>query len=119
VAEDPNAARMTCFVGEGDYHYTGDYFQINGHNLPSLPDGVNPQNNVWNSKSTVLGGASTHEGIDIDTFIAGGEEGIILPGDTEAEVDIPTGTDCWNLVYIVLSFTSEITTGGVIDYKIE
>jgi hypothetical protein len=116
VASDPNAARLTCFVGEGDYHYTGDNLLLNGHYLNG--DSINPIDNVWNAKSNVLGGASTHEGIDIDTFTAGGGT-VIQPGDTEAEVDIPTGTDCWNLVYIVLSFTSEITTGGVIDYKIE
>jgi hypothetical protein len=117
VASDPNAARLTCFVGEGDYHYDGDNLFLNNHRLNH--DTINPIDNVWNAKSNVLGGASTHEGIDIDTFIVGGEEGIILPGATEAEVDIPTETDCWNLVYIVLSFSSEITTGGVIDYKIE
>ena len=117
VASDPNAARMTCFVGEGDYHYSdGDNLLLNGHYLNG--DTINPINNVWNAKSNVLGGASTHEGIDIDTFTAGGGA-IIQPADTEAEVDIPTGTDCWNLVYIILSFSSEITTGGVIDYKIE
>jgi hypothetical protein len=117
VVNDPNAARLTCFVGEGDYHYSdGDNLLLNGHYLNG--DSINPINNVWNSKSNVLSGATTHEGIDIDMFTAGGGT-IIQPGDTEAEVDIPTGTDCWNLVYIVLSFSSEITTGGVIDYKIE
>jgi hypothetical protein len=113
VAEDPNAARMTCFVGEGDSNYTGDYFKVNGF---SRSDTYNPANNVWNSRSNVLGGTPTDNGIDIDMFTAG--NGIIQPGATEASISMPTGTDSWNLIYIILSFSSEITTGGVIDYSI-
>jgi hypothetical protein len=115
VASDPNAARMTCFVAEGDNQYTGDRFQVNGHDLA---DSVNPANNVWNGKSNVLGGTSSHEGIDIDTFIAGGGT-IIQPGAIEATINMPTPDDNWNLVYIVLSFRSEPTTGGMIDYHVE
>lgn len=115
VGTDPQAARMTAFVGEGDQHYSGDSFRVNG---VSLSDQYNPSNNVWNGISNVLGQtAPSHEGIDIDTFIAGG--GIIKPGDTQAEIRLPTNTDVWNLVYIVLSFRSEITVGGVIDFKVE
>ncbi len=114
VATDPQAARMTAFVTEGDYHYSGDYFRVNGYNLS---DGYYV-NNVWNGISNVLGqDATTHEGVDIDTFTAGG--GIINPGDTEAEIRMPTNTDVWNLVYIILSFRSEITVGGVIDFRVE
>jgi hypothetical protein len=116
VASDPQAARMTVFVGEGDYHYTGDRFQVNN---VSLSDQYNPQDNVWNGISNVLGqSAPSHEGIDIDTFIAGGGD-IIKPGDTEAQIRMPTSTDVWHLVYIILSFRSEITVGGVIDFKVE
>jgi|GEM_PF-1559374 len=115
VASDPRAARMTVFVGEGDYHYSGDRFQVNGY---YLSDGYY-SSNVWNGISNVLGqAATTHEGIDIDTFIAGGGD-IIKPGDTEAQIRMPTNTDVWNLVYIILSFRSEITVGGVIDFKVE
>ncbi len=115
VANDPQAARMTVFVGEGDYHYSGDRFQVNGY---TLSDGYY-SSNVWNGISNVLGQqATTHEGIDIDTFIAGGGD-IIKPGDTEAEIRMPTNTDVWNLVYIILSFRSEITVGGVIDFEVE
>jgi len=39
-------------------------------------------------------------------------------GDTSAQVDLPTKTDSWNLVYIILSFRSETTTGGTITYLI-
>lgn len=116
VASDPQAARITVFVGEGDQHYSGDSFRVNG---VSLSDQYNPANNVWNGVSNVLGqAATTHEGIDIDTFIAGGGS-IIKPGDTQAEIRLPTNIDVWNLVYIILSFRSEITVGGVVDFKVE
>lgn len=115
VADDPNAARMTCFVGEGDLIWPRDYLKVNNVSLPTLPDGVNPQNNVWNSLSNVLGGAGV-DGVDIDMFTAG--NGIIQRGATEASISMPTDDDSWNLVYIILSFYSEITTGGVIDYSI-
>lgn len=115
VAGDPQAARMTVFVGEGDYHYSGDRFQVNGY---TLSDGYY-SSNVWNGISNVLGQrATTHEGIDIDMFIAGGGD-IIKPGDTQAQIRMPTSTDVWHLVYIILSFRSEITVGGAIDFKVE
>jgi hypothetical protein len=56
------------------------------------------------------------EGIDIDTFLI--EYPAIEPGDTTARVDLPTNTDSWNLVYIVLSFRSDITIGGTINYLV-
>jgi len=113
VRYDPNAARMSCFVGEGDSIYSGDSFQING---VSLSDSYNPVNNVWNSRSNVLGGTPTDNGIDIDSFSV--QYPTIEPGDTEAQIRIPSGVDIWNLVYMILSFRSEITTGGTIDYTI-
>lgn len=115
VETDPNAARMTCFVGEGDDIYNGDSFLVN--DVPRS-DAYNPVNDVWNSKSNVLGGEATDNGIDIDTFVVGGTEGIIKKGDTEADIKITTNLEIFNVVYIILSFRSEITTGGVIDYKI-
>jgi hypothetical protein len=120
VQTSPNAARLTCFVGEGDSIYPNhtypqpDSLYIN--NVP-MSDEYNPVNNVWNSCSNVLGGTPTDNGIDIDTFSVAYP--VIKPGDTEAEVDIPTGIDVWNLIYIILSFRSEITTGGTIDYTIK
>jgi hypothetical protein len=116
VESDP-AARMTCFVGEGDSIWPRDYLKVNNVSLPTLPDGVNPQNNVWNSMSNVLGGAGV-DGVDIDTFPVSVASHIIRPGDTQAAVSMPTDDDSWNLIYIILSFSSEITTGGVIDYSI-
>lgn len=115
VITDPNAARLTCFVGEGDGgpSYCGDSLIFNDE---YLWDDVNPQDNVWNSISNILPGG-TIDGIDIDTFSV--QYPYIKPGDTEAEVQMPTSFDSWNLVYIVLSFRSEITVGGTITYSYE
>lgn len=112
VLQDPQAARLTCFVGEGDQIYTGDRISVNGY---YLSDAVNPVDNVWNSKSNVL--TSSNDGIDIDTFTAG--NGIIQPGDTEAQVTLSTRIDIWNLVYMVLSFRSDTTASGLGLYRIQ
>ena len=116
MATDPNAARMTCFVGEGDWEWDdGDNLFLNGYQLNN--DATNPDDNVWNSRSNVLGSTGNDDGIDIDTFNAGYP--IIEPDQTEATLHMPTNTDVWNLVYIMLSFRSKIITGGVIDYSIK
>jgi hypothetical protein len=101
-------AVVTCFVGEGDEHYgwphwgTGyDYLQFNGY---YLSDAVNPQYNVWNGKSSGLGGQII-DGVDIDSFNVSSP--IIYPGDTSAQVRLGTGIDNWNLIYILLSFRTE------------
>lgn len=94
-------AALTCFVGEGDEHYIYDYIKFNEE---PLSGGVNPENNVWNGKSSGLGGEPI-DGVDIDTFDVSSP--IINPGDTSAEVRLTTGIDCWNLIYIILGFRSE------------
>jgi hypothetical protein len=114
VVYDPNAARLTCFVGDGDFEWTGDNLYLNDTRLNG--DAINPYNNVWNSKSNVFGGVT--EGIDIDTFSAGGGT-IIAPYATQATLKLTTDTDVWNLIYIILSFRSTTTTGGMIDYTIK
>lgn len=111
VPGEVNAARLTCFVGEGDDYYKGDSILINGH---YLSNGSSPQNNVWNSASPGL----AQDGIDIDTFEISWASGAIHPGDTSAQIDLPTQTDSWNLIYIILSFRSATTTGGTISYLI-
>ncbi len=116
VGNDPQAARLTIFVGEGDEVYSNDYIQVNNVYLSDPP--TNPQNNVWNSKSNLIGGVVI-DGVDIDTYTVSGASGVIKPGDTETEVRLPTGTDSWNLIYLILSFRSEITTGGTISYCVE
>ena len=104
-----HAARLTCFVGEGDNAYTGDWISVND---VYLSNAASPSNNVWNSASPGL----AEDGIDIDTFEVGYPT--IQPGDTSAQVDLPTGTDSWNLVYIVISFSSDVTSGGTLSYLV-
>jgi hypothetical protein len=123
IGSETNAAKMTCFVGEGDEGITGDYFKVTGPSGTGakLWDGItcngnsytNP-NNVWNSKSVGL----TVPGIDIDTFYVTWSSQILRPGDTWAQVDPTTGSDGFTLVYIILSFRSATTTGGTISYLI-
>lgn len=112
LVDESDAAKITCFVGEGDAAYTGDSIKVNSN---TLSDTYNPYNNVWNSQSRIAG--STVKGIDIDTFNLSqaviGEE-----GTSSATVQLQTGTDCWNLVYMILSFRSKITSGGVFIYDV-
>lgn len=112
VLSDPQAARLTCFVGEGD-DYVGDYVRVNDR---YLSDTVNPWNNVWNSMSNVSTTARS-DGIDLDTFSAG--NGVIQPGDIRAQVRLGTGTDVWNLVYTILSFRSENSAGGLLGLTVD
>jgi len=104
--------RMTCFVGEGDpgSPYIGDSVKCNGLLLPRSPDGVNPQNDVWNSRSSGLAGVSI-DGVDIDTFDV---SDCIDDGASSATLEFFTGQDGWALVYIFLSFDTipTVETGG-------
>lgn len=109
ITGEDYAARLTCFVGEGDLKYKNDNILLND---VELSNSASPANNVWNEASP--GGIL--EGIDIDTFLV--EYPTIEPGDTIAQVDLPTNTDSWNLVYIILSFRSDITIGGTINYLV-
>jgi len=115
-APEDAQAKLTCFVGEGDPQYGDfqmgwndrDYIEFNGYPLPNTPDGVNPQDNVWNSESSGLGGEEI-SGVDIDAFDVSSP--IIQPEATWAEVELGTGYDVWSLVYIILSFRSDIPGG--------
>jgi len=111
VAGEDNAARLTCFVGEGDERYTGDKLKFNGI---YLSNSKSPWDNVWNSKSPGV----SEDGIDIDTFYVTWVSGVLTPGDTSAQIALPTGIDSWNLVYIIIAFRSDVTTGGSISYLI-
>jgi hypothetical protein len=111
---ETNAAKLTCFVGEGDEPYTGDYITFNGSSH-YLSNSASPYNNVWNSTSPNV----TASGIDIDTFNITWASGWINTGDTTAQIDMSTGTDSWNLVYIILSFRNETVTGGSMTYLIK
>jgi len=115
-APEEAEAALTCFVGEGDEHYIYDYIEFNDNYLSG---GVNPENNVWNGKSSGLGGEPI-DGVDIDTFDVSSP--IINPGDTSAAVRLTTGTDHWNLVYNILGFRSEFiglipNDVGIISYS--
>ena len=91
----------------------GDSFNLNGVALAD--ENGDPINNCWNSKSQ---GAS-NSGIDIDTFDVSWGSNILQSGNTFAKVDLPTQTDSWNLVYIILSFRSRATSGGIISYLVK
>jgi hypothetical protein len=132
IPGEEEAAKIACFIGEGDDYYEGDYISINPPYFPGAPDscklwdgttstlhpGSNTEshpNNVWNSKSIGL----EETGIDIDTFSVSWDSGLLEPGDTSALVALETGTDSWNLVYIIISFRSRAITGGTVTYLIE
>lgn len=132
IPGEEEAARITCFVGEGDDYYANDYIALNPPYFPHAPDsyklwdhtlstehpGSNTEshpNNVWNSKSIGL----EETGIDIDTFSVRWDSDLLEPGDTSALVTLETDTDSWNLVYIILSFRSSTVTGGTITYLVE
>ena len=118
IEGEVDAAKLTAFVGEGDLMYTGDYLAVNGS---KLWDGTNTTgnsasnpNNVWNSKSLGM----TADGVDIDTFHITWASGILHTGDTSAQIDVPTQSDEWNLVYIILSFRSKPRASGALTYLI-
>ncbi len=132
ILGEANAAKITCFVGEGDDYYEDDYIALNPPTFPGAPNsyklwdgtlstehpGSNTAsypNNVWNSKSIGL----EETGIDIDTFYVTWESGLLEPGDTSALVALETGVDSWNLVYIIIAFRSETVSGGTITYLID
>jgi Tfp pilus assembly protein PilX len=107
-------ATVTYFVGEGDESKVGDYARFNGTPLDATD---NPSDNVMNSYSTVVA-----DGIDIDTFDV---KDYVSAGDTSAVVELGTGDDIWNLVYLLLSFRTQDVNqsgereAGIITYSFE
>jgi len=118
--DDTTGSHLTYFVGEGDDHYDNDYIKVNGYKLPRPGDpyepypSINPQNNVFNSYSNSLDDPYL-SGVDIDTFDV---SSCIGPGDTSAEVILDNGEEIYNLVYIIISFRSLVTGGGIMGYLI-
>lgn len=111
------AAKFTAFIGEGDDWYEGDYLQFNG---TTLTDGTaGGTTDVWNALSIGM----SAEGVDVDTFtVPWGDpvdSGLLKPGDTQAQIDLWTGEDTWQFIYMVLSFRSSTTTGGGLGYFIQ
>ena len=111
IVGEENAAALTCFVGEGDDVWTGDSLVFNG---TQLSDGAGSLTNVWDSQSIGM----SEDGVDIDTFYVTWASGLLEPGDSIAQLDLPTQTDSWNLIYIILSLRSETVTGGTVHYVI-
>jgi hypothetical protein len=126
---EEDAAKITCFVGEGDDFIKGEFITLNApqqywddtpdyKNIPlsyKLSDGVDTtKTNPWNGKSTVF----TADGVDVDTFVIKWSSGLLAQGDTAAHIDIYTDQDNWNLVYIILSFRSATNSGGALGYLI-
>jgi hypothetical protein len=121
IASESDAVRITCFVGEGDSVYTGDNIYLNGHQLNTFASGnALASNNVWNGVSN-SGGVTGFppDSIDIDTFTIDGHSGWIMPADSSATVRLRTGTDIWNLVYMILSFRSDKVGSGLVTYIVK
>ncbi|MBN1161748.1 MAG: hypothetical protein JXA17_07375 [Dehalococcoidales bacterium] len=131
------AAKLTCFVGEGDDAWHDDFIALNAPeeyrpypwNIPNtyklwdgITTGYNSQaspNNVWNSKFRVGDtGSSSIDGIDIDTFRITWASGLLHADDTSAHIDIYTDYENFNLIYLILSVRSETTIGGTTHYLI-
>ena len=71
-----DAAKLTCFVGEGDDFYNGDYLAFND---TKLWDGTNTggssemsPNDVWNETSLGMSAG----GVDVDTFVVEWDDGL-------------------------------------------
>ena len=115
VLSEDDKSHLTYLVGEGDPHYEDSYIDVNDMYLSDPPD--NPEDNVFNSYSNAIPDQDT-DGADIDTFEL--PDGCILPYDTSAEVTLTTTQEIYVLVYIVLSFRSDLTTGGIItNYSVK
>ena len=113
IAGETNAATMTAFVTEGDDYYNGDYIALNGTKLWDDTE-AESLNDVWNGQSIGM----TADGVDVDTFYITWASGLLETGDSSAQIDIVTDIDIWNLVYIILSFRSEVNTSEAISYSI-
>ncbi|MBN2099088.1 MAG: hypothetical protein JW753_05765 [Dehalococcoidia bacterium] len=122
VASEDDAVKLTYFVGEGDSWYgNGDNVYVNGTRLnPSYinPATCAPINNAMNSTSNSGGitGYLPDDGIDLDTYSIDGSSGIIKPADSSATVRLTTGTDVWNMMYMILSFRSDTVGTGLLTY---
>ncbi len=117
VGDDPVAAKLTCFVGEGDEYWEPDYLIFNDK---KLWDGVTAKNNTQAAPNNVWNGESVnmYNGIDIDTFTITWSDGILFADDTEAQIDLISDEDNFNLIYMILSVRSETVIGGTKHYVI-
>ncbi len=122
IAGENEAVKLTYYVGEGDSWYgNGDNFYLNGTKLnPGFitPGSAAPDNNAMNSSGSSGGvtGYPPDDGIDLDTYVIDGSDHIIAPADSSATVRLRTGTDVWNMVYMILSFRSDNVGSGCLSY---
>jgi hypothetical protein len=143
VIQDPVCAHLTCFIGEGDWCYSGDFIALNapeeyrdnpedipnqyklydgipldatttGGGDPHLPNNASQPDNVWNSQSVGM----SEDGVDIDTFEITWASQLLKPGDTKLHLDIYTYVDNWNTIYFIISVKSKTVTGGTGHYVI-
>ena len=122
VITETVAARLTCFVGEGDDWLYGsipntDCVKITGQQSGSstyLSNSSSPDYNVWNSASPGM----SYQGVDVDTFEVLWSQNILMPNDTRLHLDFYSGQDAWNLIYIIISVRSKTTVGGTEHYII-
>jgi hypothetical protein len=115
---ESNAAKLTCFIVEGDSWYYDDYIRITGEQSglsKYLSNPKSPYNNVWNDSSYP---GTISDGVDIDTFEIKWTDGILTPKDKQLQVDMTSNTDAWNLVYFIISIRSETVTSGTTYYTI-
>jgi hypothetical protein len=120
------AATIHAFIAEGDPEYEspgasphGDCLTFNGQELWS-EYGINhgiPTYNTWDSHSMLC----SNEGVDVETFIVDWDDGLLEEGDTSADVTVWAGnpTDGIAIVYIAMSFRSELNTSGALSYRIK
>jgi hypothetical protein len=111
------AARLTCFVGEGDAAWYPDTLAFNG---TYLWDGTSTNGNSKASPQNVWNGTSVNmqNGIDVDTFTIYWNDGLLFADDTEAQIDMFSGQDNYVLIYMILSVVSETTVSGTTHYMI-
>lgn len=106
--------------------------------ISSVPDNTaTAPDNVWNSNpqtatsqeyNSTTGKYNTYtlpqyqpntqDGVDIKTFVILWESGLLNQGATSVRIDLPTQTDQWNFVYMILSFRSSVTIGGSVSYLV-
>ena len=97
--------------------YGGDKLEITGQQSGQsayLSNSASPWNDVWNGESPGM----SYQGIDVDTFEVPWSSGILTPGDTQLHLDMPTNSDAWTFIYLILSVRSEVTTSGATHYVI-
>lgn len=126
LGTEDEGGRLTYFVGEGDEHYGDKQRRPRWRDIDSarldgkyyLSDADNPKYNVMNGISSGLYGEEI-DGLDIDTFDI---TDYVVQGQNEAELELRTGYDIWNLIYVIISFRTEPGTNpttlpvGILTY---